>query len=115
MAKYSSKKALSELKYLESLIMLKAENLLKNKDSRGVAELLISIDNQIHHTEREAIRLRLTGKLDYEVYRTLIDGYFDLQRKIVEFSDKYGLGRDVKDMYSFLRVEASMANRKVKI
>ncbi|MEM3833328.1 MAG: hypothetical protein QW128_07050 [Thermoprotei archaeon] len=79
MVKYSSKEALNELKYLEPLIMARAENLLKNKDSRSVAELLISIDNEIYQTEREAKRLRLMGKLDYDVYRTLMDGYVELQ------------------------------------
>ena len=115
MAKYSSKEALNELKYLESLIMARAENLLKSKDSRGVAEMLLSIDNEIYQTEKEARRLRLTGRLDYEVYRTLMDGYAELQKQIIELSEKHGLERDVRDMYAFLRIEASLAKRKTRL
>lgn len=40
MTKYSNKEALSELKYLESLIVTGVENLLKSKDSRAVAAVL---------------------------------------------------------------------------
>lgn len=115
MARYSSKDALNELRYLESLIMARAENLLKNKDSRGVAEILMFIDNEIDKTEREARRLRLMGKLDYEVYRTLVNGYVELQRQIIELSEKHELEKDVKDMYSFLKIEANLANRKVRV
>lgn len=95
--------------------MPKAKNLLKIKDSNGVAQLLIFIDNIIHQTEKEAIRLRLTGKLDYGVYRTLMDGYVELQRQIIDLSEKHGLERDVRDMYSFLRVEMSITNKKVRV
>jgi len=115
MSRYSRKEALSELNYLESLIIARVENFLKSKDSRAVAEILISIDNEIYQTEKEARRLRLMGRLDYEVYRTLMDGYAKLQKQIIELSKEYGLERDVKEVYSFLKLEASLANRRVKV
>ncbi|MEM5854277.1 MAG: hypothetical protein QXG39_09375 [Candidatus Aenigmatarchaeota archaeon] len=115
MSRYSRKEALSELNYLESLIIARVENFLKNEDSRAVAEILISIDNEIYQTEKEARRLRLMGRLDYEVYRTLMDGYAKLQKQIIELSKEYGLERDVKEVYSFLKLEASLANRRVKV
>jgi hypothetical protein len=46
----------------------------------------------------------------------LIDGYVDLQEQIIGLSQKHGLEKDVKSAYSFLRIKASLANRrKVKI
>ncbi|MHA1859753.1 MAG: hypothetical protein ACTSVF_01475 [Candidatus Asgardarchaeia archaeon] len=42
--------------------MPRVENLLRNKDYREVARLLVSIDNEIYQTEREARRLRLTDR-----------------------------------------------------
>jgi hypothetical protein len=107
-----SKDALNELKELESKLLSRAERLLKEKNVDKVAGILMSIDNEIYETEREARRLRLMGRLDYEVYRTLIDGYVDLQRQIIELSEKHGLEKDVRNMYSFLRIEASLANKK---
>jgi len=112
--RYLNREALNELKYLEPLIMARAVNLLKSKNYRGAAEMLISIDNEIYQTEHEARRLRLMGKLDYEVYRALMDGYVGLQRRIVELSEKHGLERDVKEVYSFLKLEASLANKEVR-
>ncbi|MEM1750085.1 MAG: hypothetical protein QXO91_00700 [Desulfurococcaceae archaeon] len=99
MAKYSSKEALNELKHLESLITSRAENLLQKKNSKGVAEILISIDNEIYQTKREARKLRLMDKLDYEVYKTLMDGYVELQKKIIKLSGKHGLERDVRYVF----------------
>ncbi|MEM2562131.1 MAG: hypothetical protein QXT06_07370, partial [Candidatus Bathyarchaeia archaeon] len=112
--RYLNREALNELKYLEPLIMARAVNLLKSKNYRGAAEMLISIDNEIYQTEHEARRLRLMGQLNYEVYRALMDGYVGLQRRIVELSEKHGLERDVKEVYSFLKLEASLANKEVR-
>jgi hypothetical protein len=112
MAKYSKENALYELKELESKLLSRAEKLLREKNVDKVAGILISIDNEIYETEREARRLRLMGRLDYEVYRTLMDGYVDLQRQIIELSEKHGLEKDVRNMYSFLKIEASLANRR---
>jgi len=109
LARYSSKDALNELKELESMILPRAEKLLKDSNAKGVAGILISIDNELYRTEREAMILRLKGELDYEVYRTLIEGYVELQRQIIELSEKHGLEKDVKNMYNFLRIEASLA------
>ena len=78
MARYSEEDALKELKDLESIIMAGTENLLRNKNYREVARLLVSIDNEIYETEREARRLRLMGRLNYEVYRTLMEDYIEL-------------------------------------
>jgi len=78
MARYSEEDALKELKDPESIIMTKTENLLRNKNYREVAMLLVSIDNEIYETEREARRLRLMGRLNYEVYRTLMEDYIEL-------------------------------------
>jgi hypothetical protein len=41
-----------------------------------------------------------------------MDGYVDLQRQIIELSEKHGLEKDVRNMYSFLKIEASLANRR---
>ena len=112
MAKYSKQDALYELKELESGLLSKTEKLLRDKNIDRIAEILISIDNEIYQTEREARRLRLMGRLDYEVYSTLMDGYVELQKRIIELSEKHGLAKDVKSMYSFLRIEASLANRR---
>ena len=38
------------------------------------------------------------GRLDYEVYKTLMDGYVELQRQIMKLSEKHGLERDVKKL-----------------
>jgi len=78
MARYSEEDALKELKDPESIIMARTENLLRNKNYREVAMLLVSIDNEIYETEREARRLRLMGRLNYEVYRTLMEDYIEL-------------------------------------
>jgi hypothetical protein len=115
MVRYSKESALYELKELESGILSKTEKLLRDKNIDRIAEILISIDNEIYQTEREARRLRLTGRLDYEVYKTLIDGYADLQKQIIELSQKHGLEKDVKSAYSFLRIESLANRRKVKI
>ena len=112
MTKYSTKESLNELSELESRVLSRTEDLLRNKNCRGVAEILISIDNEIYQTEREARKLRLMGRLDYEVYRSLIDGYVEIQKHIIELSEKYGLDGEVKSMYQFLRVEESLAKRK---
>lgn len=115
MVRYSSEDALRELKELESAIMARTEGLLKDKNYREVASLLISIDNEIYQTEREARRLRLTGKLDYKVYKTLIEGYAELQRQIIELSEKHGLENDVKSFYHFLRIENFNSREKARV
>jgi hypothetical protein len=86
MARYSREDVSRELKELESKIMAKAESFLRAGKYKDVASLLFSIDNEIYQTEREARKLRLMGRLDYEVYRSLIDGYVELQRQIIELS-----------------------------
>jgi hypothetical protein len=58
MARYSSKDALNELKGLESKLLLRTEELLKDKNVDRVAGILISIDNETYQTEREARRSR---------------------------------------------------------
>jgi hypothetical protein len=110
--RYSREDALKELKELDSVVMSRAENLLKEGKYKEVAWILMSIDNEIYQTEKEARRLRLMGRLDYGVYRTLIEGYVELQKQIIELSGRHGLEKDVKNMYSFLKIEASLANRR---
>lgn len=112
MASYSSEDALKELKEIESKFLYKTENFVRDKNPEAIARILLAIDNELFETESEARRLRLSGQLDVNVYRTLIDGYFGLQRQVIELSEKYGLGRDVRDKYSFLMVEVSLAKRK---
>ena len=67
MARYSKENALYELKKLESKLLSRAEKLLRDKNVDRVAGILISIDNEIYQTEMEARRLRLMGRLDYEI------------------------------------------------
>jgi len=62
MARYSEEDTLKESKDLESIITARTENLLRNKNYREVARLLVSIDNEVYKTEREARRLRLMGR-----------------------------------------------------
>ena len=60
---------------------------------------------------REARRLRPMSRLDYEIYHTLMNGYVELQKPILELSEKHRLESDVRSFYHFLKVEASMTRR----
>lgn len=51
------------------------------------------------------------GRLDYEIYHTLMNGYVEFQKQILELSEKHRLESDVRSFYHFLKVEASMARR----
>jgi len=115
MPSYSSKEALNEMRELESKLLARTEELLKNKNARGVANILLSIENEMYQTEREARRLRLKGELDQDVYKTLVNGYVELEKQIMACASKFGLERDVKDAYLFYRIEMNRSKQEASL
>jgi len=111
MQNYTKDDVLNELYELEANLLEKADKLLKAKNFDGVAGLLVLLDNEIYETEREARRLRLEGKLEVKVYKTLMDGYHSLSEKIAEGASKHGLCDQVKSIYYFHRYQMLQQRR----
>jgi hypothetical protein len=103
--KYSVHEAEVELEELEARILERAEKLLNKKDSKTVARIILGLQNEIDQVYREARTLRLKGELDYQVYKTLVDGYSNITAKVFEYAEKCGLLDDVRHYYTFFRIE----------
>jgi hypothetical protein len=59
-----------------------------------------------------AMRIALSSLSTLIKRSSTLDGYAELQRQIVELSQKHSLNGEVKNMYSFLKIEANLANRR---
>ena len=111
MAQYTVKDALQELNELRDNLQSRMSKLLSKRDVEKVAYILFSLENEMAEIEREARRLRLRGELDLKVYRTLIKGYQEFMKMIMEESAKHGVERDVKNYYTFLKAEQALNMR----
>lgn len=111
MAKYTVKDALEELNELRNRLQSKVDQLLSKREVEKVAYLLFSLEKEVAEIEKEARRLRLKGELDLGVYRTLVKGYHEFMRFILEESTKHGVERDVKNYYACLRAEYALSMR----
>jgi len=111
MAQYTVNDALEELNELRNNLKLRLDDFLSKREVEKVAYLLFTLENEIGAIEKEAMRLRLRGELDVSVYRTLIKGYYEFMRLILEESAKHGVERDVKNYYAYLRAEHALNMR----
>ena len=111
MAQYTVNDALEELDELRNNLKLRLDDFLSKREVEKVAYLLFSLENEIAEIEREARRLRLKGELDVKVYRTLINGYQEFIKMILEESTRHGVEKDVRNYYTFLKAEQALNMR----
>ena len=96
MGVYTVKDALEELQELRLNLLDKAEEYLRKGNNDAVAAMIVSIEMEVRELVREGRRLRLRGELDREVYKTLIDGYYDVLGEVWKLTEKYGAKDDVR-------------------
>ncbi|RLG45526.1 MAG: hypothetical protein DRN92_06680 [Thermoproteota archaeon] len=88
------------------------DEFLSKREVEKVAYLPFTLEKEISAIEREAMRLRLRGELDVRVYRSLVKGYYEFMRLILEESSKHGVERDVKNYYAYLKAEHTLNMRR---
>ena len=101
LSQYTSKEAIDELKQTEIDAMQKARTCLEGKAYDEVVNLLLGIDEEIELIVSESRRLRLQGKLDVNIFNTLIKGYSEIKEKIFDLSNRYGLLKEIRSLYNF--------------
>ena len=111
MGVYTVKDALEELEELRLNLLDKAEEYLRKGNNDAVAAIIVSIEMEVRELVREGRRLRLRGELDREVYKTLIDGYYDVLSDVWELTEKYGAKDDVRLFY-IMRLDAIARARR---
>ena len=95
MSGYRIKDALRELEQIGQAVLSRAEDNLKKKKVFEVARIYALVERETEKIEDEARSLMLAGKLNYEVYRQLVDGYSSLSNGIMEMAKAYRVAGDV--------------------
>jgi len=109
--RYTQKEAIGELKQAEIDIILKARACLEARIYDEVVSLLLGIDDEIEQIVSESRRLKLQGKLDVNIFNTLIKGYSDIKERIFDLSDEHGLLKEIRSLYNFNKYGRKVSKR----
>jgi ABC-type phosphate transport system auxiliary subunit len=109
MKNYSPWDASQEMYELEEVLFKKANKLAEKGDSYELARMLVVINKETYRLEEEARKLRLTGELDLEVYRELVEDYANMRRRILEVITKKNLNNEVARLYKVMRFSSEVA------
>lgn len=109
MKNYSPWDASQEMYELEEVLFKKANKLAEKRDSYELARMLVVINKETYRLEEEARKLRLTGELDLEVYRELVEDYANMRRRILEVITKKNLNNEVARLYKVMRFSSEVA------
>jgi ABC-type phosphate transport system auxiliary subunit len=109
MKNYSPWDASQEMYELEEVLFKKANKLAEKRDSYELAKMLVVINKETYRLEEEARKLRLTGELDLEVYRELVEDYANMRRRILEVITKKNLNNEVARLYKVMRFSSEVA------
>jgi len=109
MKNYSPWEASQEMYELEEVLFKKANKLAEKGDSYELARMLVVINKETYRLEEEARKLRLTGELDLEVYRELVEDYANMRRRILEVITKKNLNNEVARLYKVMRFSSEVA------
>jgi hypothetical protein len=101
LAAYTVKKAADELKQVEDDTLQKAKAYMEAKAYDEIISLLLNIDKEIELISNESRKLRLEGKLDLNIFNTLMKGHCDIREKIFDLSNRYGISKEVRGLYNF--------------
>ena len=107
--KYSSENAVEELHELERKMVPFIEKYLESNQTMEVAKALVIVNKELYRIEEEARRLRLTGELDPEIYRTLTRGYRGLAYKIMNLAQDYKIAHEVSVLQKALKFSSETA------
>ncbi|MCP8315788.1 MAG: hypothetical protein H3Z51_02855 [archaeon] len=107
--KYGVDYAAEEIGTLELILIPIVERYLEEKKPIEVAKALAILNKELYRYEEEARRLRLTGELDIEIYKTIISGYRGLSSKILQLSYKCKLAHEVSTLQKALRFSSEIA------
>ncbi|MGH9909116.1 MAG: hypothetical protein ACRD32_00585, partial [Nitrososphaerales archaeon] len=99
--RYTVQEAQRELKGVGHDVFENVRNHLEAGEWRESVQILLDLDNEVDLIIKEARRLRLQGKLDLEIYSTLINGYSDLRERIFELAGEHGVLKQVRSLYNF--------------
>ncbi len=89
MSGYSFNNALRELELIGEAVLCRAEANLKKKKVFEVARIYAQVERESEKIGDEARRLTLAGRLNYETYRQLVDGYSSLSNGIMDMTKAY--------------------------
>lgn len=92
---FSINDALRELEQVGQAVLSKAEDNLKKKKVFEVARIYALVERESEKIEDEARRLTLAGRLNYEAYCQLVEGYRSLSNWIMEMARAYRVAGDV--------------------
>lgn len=95
MSGHSINDALRELEQVGQAALSRAESNLKKKKVFEVARIYALVERESEKIEDEARKLMLAGKLHYETYQQLVEGYSSLSKGIMEMAKAYRVAGDV--------------------
>ncbi len=106
--RYSIDYAAEEIGELDAVLTPIVEKYLEEKPVE-VAKALVIVNKELYRYEEEARRLRLTGELDVDIYKTPVSRYRDLSNKILKLGYKYKIVHEVSTLHKALRFSSETA------
>ena len=99
--RYTVREAQRELNGVEHDVFENVRTHLEAGEWRDIVQILLNLDNEVDLIIKESRRLRLQGKLDLEIYSTLINGYSNLRERIFELAGEHGVLKQIRSLYNF--------------
>lgn len=103
MAHYTTEEALNELDDIGLGLVKKVQDYLKAGDVVNATKGLVALRREMYKLDEDARKLRLSGQLESEVYRTLSVGYRQIAKMVFEAASDYERNDEVTKLYPVLR------------